>query len=63
MPNQRKTSKVHLGGYYERELKDELRKLAKARGISLSEFVEELLHAGVKNYRRRLRRGVDGSAF
>lgn len=52
MPNQRKASKVHLGGYYEKELKDELKKLAKDRGITMSELVDELLREGVKNYRR-----------
>jgi hypothetical protein len=53
MPNQRKKTKVHLGGYYERELKDELKRIAKARGIKTSVLVEELLQAGVEDYKRR----------
>jgi len=55
MPNQRKKSKVHLGGYYERQLKDELVRLARQRKISISLLVEEMLRAGVEDYQRRKR--------
>ena len=58
MANQRKKTKVHLGGYYEKALKEDLKRLAKEKGISLSALVEEILEDGLKAYKRR--RG-DGS--
>ncbi len=57
MPNQRKKSKVHLGGWYEKALRDDIRRLAKERGITLSQFVEQLLEAGVADYKRRQKSG------
>lgn len=43
MANQRKKGKVFVGGYYERELKDELVKTAKAKGTTVSQLLEKLI--------------------
>lgn len=59
MPNQRAKDKVHIGGYYHEKLKDELTRAAKAKGMSRSRFIEELLKAGVEDYKRR--RGTSSS--
>jgi hypothetical protein len=53
MPNQRKKSKVHLGGYYEKVLKEELATLAKAKGTTVSKLVEQILEDAVADYKRR----------
>lgn len=43
MANQRKKTKVHVGGYYERELKDELVKSSRSLGIPMSQLLEKLI--------------------
>ena len=57
MANQRKKSKVHLGGWYEKGLRDECRRLAKEKGITLSKLLEQLIEAGVADYKRRQKSG------
>lgn len=43
MANQRKKTKVHVGGYYEMELKAELVRSAKARGLTVTQLLERIL--------------------
>ena len=44
MANQRKKTKVHVGGYYEKELKEGFVKAAKANGFStVSQALEKLI--------------------
>lgn len=43
MANQRKKSKVHVGGYYERELKDQLVKRAQAEDVSVTRVLERII--------------------
>lgn len=50
MPNQRKKTKALLGGYFEKPLIAELKRIAKNRGITVSALVEEILLDGVRDY-------------
>lgn len=50
MANQRKKTKVHIGGYYEKELKEELSRTAKAKGLSVSRVVEQLIKTNLVHF-------------
>lgn len=58
MPNQRKKGKVHLGGYFDKRLIEELNALAKERRIPRSQLVDEILQDALKRYERRRAPGV-----
>lgn len=47
MANQRKKSKVHIGGYFEKSLKTELQRRADDRGISVGALINEILEDAV----------------
>jgi len=47
MANQRKKTKVHIGGYFEKSLKVQLKQTADDRGISFSALINELLENAV----------------
>lgn len=52
MANQRKKTKAHVGAYCEKELKDELVRIAKARGVTVSQILENLARSfcfGLRN--------------
>jgi len=56
VPNQRKPTKSHLGGYFDKSLVAALQAEADARGIDRSQLVAEILEAAVAQYKRTLRR-------
>src|SRR6267142_3602715 len=52
MANQRKATKVHIGGYFEESLRGQIRLIARARRITVSALIEELLIACVDQYKK-----------
>jgi hypothetical protein len=56
VPNQRKPTKVHLGGYFEASLKARLKQQAEARGVDMSVLLEEILTAAVEAYEKKILR-------
>ena len=57
MPNQRKKSKAYISCWCNRQLKQDLKKIAAVEGISLTELTGNILTAGVeRSLRERLPR-------
>src|SRR2546423_10246180 len=50
MSNQRKASKVHLGAYVERSLRERIVRIAKARGMTVTDLLVEILQAELARY-------------
>jgi hypothetical protein len=55
MPNQRSKNKAHLGGFIEKELNDELIRLAQAEGMGTNKFgfVKQLIREALDRRKRK----------
>lgn len=47
VPNKRKKGKVHVGGYFEKQLVDSVTRLSKQTGLSRSALIERLILEGM----------------
>jgi antitoxin component of RelBE/YafQ-DinJ toxin-antitoxin module len=53
MPNKRSENKDYLSAWIDADLKDELKRLAKERGVSMSEIVNHVVREEVSEYKVR----------
>ena len=52
MPNQRSKNKVHLGGFLDKELNEEIIKLAQAEGMNKFGFVVKLIREALEQRKK-----------
>lgn len=51
MPRQRKQTKRLLGGYYEEQLANAVKKQAAAEGKTVTDLIREMIMQGIKGYK------------